>query len=163
MKPLGVFSINCEDIFSIFLRSNKQTEKYHNIQENILFFQNRLKIYRGKKKKSRVRMFVREVFIEPYTICLDSCCCQCSIVFYSFSRRTGRISHILSSCCASNSKLPTHVSRHLASLFSPSIFLILDEKKNQLQKAWESPRVTPIKCSKGYLCISHPSAQYTET
>lgn len=133
MKPLGVFSISCEDILSIFFRSIGQTNKQTK------------KIYRripcssktGKKlqrKKNPTHKDVREIFIEPYIICLDSCCCQCSTVFHSFASMTGRISRFLSSSRASNSKLPTRVSSHLALLFFPPMFLILDEKIKPIAK-----------------------------
>lgn len=150
-------------IYSVFFSDLqiKQTKKYYNIQENILFFQNRLKIYRGKKEKKNTCKDVREIFIEPYKICLGFCCCQCSTVFYSFSGRTGRISHFLSSSRASNCKLPTHVSSHLASLFLPSMFLSLDENKgkNTTAKGLEiSQGIYLYNVVKGI-----PSAWYAET
>lgn len=136
------------------------------MQENILFFQNRLKIYRGGKKITRKD--VREIFIKLYTTFLDSCCCQYSTVFYSFSRRTGRISYFLSSSHVSNSKLPTHFKSF--SLVVPSLHVSDSRQKKTTKKKPHKPKpnckrlgnlpeVTPIQCSKAHLSISHLSAQ----
>lgn len=136
------------------------------MQEYILFSQNRLKIYRGKKKKI-TRKDVREIFIKLYTTFLDSCCCQYSTVFYNFSRRTGRISYFLSSSHVSNSKLPTHFKSF--SLVVPPLHVSdsrLKKKKKPNHKPKTNckrlgnlPEVTPIQCRKGHLSISHLSAQ----
>lgn len=167
-----VFIPSCENILSIYFTPTDLPNKKMYTQENILFFQNMFKIYQGIikfLKPPHVRMLNKfSLKLVPF---VQIPAAESVPVFYSFSKKSGIISHFLSSSHAFYpcKQQTSHPCLKSFSFIVPPIHVSVSQKspsKEENPKANCSsfgnlPALAQAQCSKGN-CAPVPSVHPTQ-